>query len=297
VLGAAWIADIAVLPAIAASSNGRLVAIASRDPSRAERMASKHSIARVSATYEALLEDVEVEAVYVPLVNNLHKEWTLRAIAAGKHVLCEKPLGMDAAEAEGMAAAANANGVHLMEAFMYRFHPRIRKFVEGLRDPVHVQASFGFVLDDPANYRLNKAFGGGALLDVGCYTASVTRWILGEPDEVLAHARVDGHRRAERGDSLVDMSVSALLRFPGGPTASLWASFESAEQQEVTVLEKEAIHRLDRPFNPNDGDDPYRLMVESFAGSVLHDRPVAISLSESIANMKVLDRIREAAKI
>ena len=285
-LGAAWIADIAVLPAIAASSNGRLVAIASRETSRAQQLASKHSIARVSASYESLLEDAEVDAVYIPLVNNLHKEWTVRALAAGKHVLCEKPLGMDAAEAEEMAVAAGAADRLLMEAFMYRFHPHIRRFVEGLRDPIHVQASFGFTLHDPVNYRLQSALGGGALLDVGCYTVSVARWILGEPDDVLARARVDG----------VDLSVSALLHFSGGPTASLWASFESAEHQEVTVLDKEAIHRLDRPFNPKDADDPYRLMVESLADSALHGRPVAIPLSESIANMRVLDRIRAATE-
>jgi predicted dehydrogenase len=283
VLGAAWIADNAVLPAIAASSNGRLVAIASRDSSRAQQLASKHSIARVSSSYEAVLEDAEVEAVYIPLVNNLHKEWTLRAVAAGKHVLCEKPLGMDAGEVEEMAGAAKAGGIHVMEAFMYRFHPRMRAFVEGLRDPVYVHASFGFTLDDPDNYRLQKRLGGGALLDVGCYTVSVVRWILGEPDEVLARARVDG----------VDMTVSALLRFHGGSTAALWASFESAEEQALTVVTRDAMHRLERPFTTKD-PDPYVLMVESFGESISKDRPMAITLDESIANMKVLDRVRQA---
>jgi xylose dehydrogenase (NAD/NADP) len=286
VLGAAWIADIAVLPAIAASENGRLVAIASRDPSRAQQLASKHSIARVSASYDDLLEDNEVDAVYIPLVNNEHKEWTLRALAAGKHVLCEKPLGMNADEVEEMAAAAVVADRRLMEAFMYRFHPRMRNLVEGLQDAIYVHATFGFALEDRANYRFQAALGGGALLDVGCYTVSVARWILGEPDEVLARARVDG----------VDMTVSALLHFPRGRTASVWASFESAEEQELTVVTPHATHRMERPFTAKD-PDPYRLMVESFGESVLLDRPVAISLEESIANMKVLDRIREAAKI
>jgi xylose dehydrogenase (NAD/NADP) len=286
VLGAAWIADIAVLPAIAASGNGRLVAIASRDASRAQLLATKHSIERVSASYEALLEDAEVEAVYIPLVNDLHKEWTLRAIAAGKHVLCEKPLGMDAAEVMEMAGAAKAGGVHVMEAFMYRFHPRMRAFVEGLHDPIYVHATFGFALEDTANYRFQEAHGGGALLDVGCYTVSVARWILGEPDEVLARAHIDG----------VDMSVSALLHFSRGRTASVWASFESAEEQELVAVTRDGTHRVERPFTSKD-PDPYRLMVESFGESVMRDRPVAISLEESIANMRVLDRIREAAKI
>lgn len=284
-LGAAWIADIAVLPAIAASNNGRLVAIASRETSRAEQLASRHSITRVSASYEALLEDAEVDAVYIPLVNDLHKEWTLRAVASGKHVLCEKPLGMDAAEAMEMAAAAKAGGVHVMEAFMYRFHPRMRAFVEDLHDPVYVHATFGFALEGKANYRFQSAHGGGALLDVGCYTVSVARWILGEPDQVLARTR---------GDE-VDMTVSALLHFSGGRTASVWASFESAEEQELVAVTREGTHRLERPFTSKD-PDPYQLMVESFGESVMRDRPVEIALEESIANMEVLDWIRVAAR-
>lgn len=285
-LGAAWIADSAVMPAIAASSNGRLVAIASRDEVRARALASRHGVARVSASYEALLEDSDVEAVYVPLVNSLHREWTVRALAAGKHVLCEKPLGMDAAEAEEMAAAATAAGRHLMEAFMYRFHPRIRALVGGLRDPMHVHATFGFPLEDKTNPRFDRALGGGALLDVGCYTVSVACWILGEPDEVVARARVDE----------VDMTVGGLLRFPGGRLATVWASFESPEVQELTVVTKSETHRLERPFTFMD-PDPYRLMVESFAESVFTSKPVAIPLSESIANMRVLDQMREAAGI
>jgi predicted dehydrogenase len=287
VLGAAWIADRAVMPAIRASGNGRLVAIASRDEARAREFAARHEVARVSASYEALLEDLEVEAVYIPLVNSLHREWTLRALAAGKHVLCEKPLGMDAAEAEEMAAAATAAGRNLMEAFMYRFHPRISALVAGLRDPMHVHATFGFPLEDRTNPRFVSALGGGALLDVGCYTVSVARWILGEPDEVLARARVDE----------VDMTVGGLLQFPGGAMATVWASFESPEVQDLTVVTRGGgVHRLERPFTSMD-PDPYQLMVESFAESVFTNRPVAIPLNESIANMQVLDRMRESAGI
>jgi predicted dehydrogenase len=124
------------------------------------------------------------------------------------------------------------------------------------------------------------------LLDVGCYTVSAARWILGEPEEVLARAR---------GDE-VDMTVSALLHFSRGRTASVWASFESAEEQELVVVTREGTHRMERPFTSKD-PDPYQLMVESFGESVMHDRPVAITLDESIANMRVLDRVREAARI
>jgi D-xylose 1-dehydrogenase (NADP+, D-xylono-1,5-lactone-forming) len=287
VLGAAWIADIAVLPAIAKSKNGRVVAIASRDPERARQSAEKYPSAQTAISYDALLTDPSVDAVYIPLVNSVHKDWTLRALAAGKHVLCEKPLAMNAQEAEEMASAAESAGKHLMEAFMYRFHPRTRAFVEALSDPLYVQANFGFSLDDKSNYRLDAQLGGGALLDVGCYGVNIARWILGEPSHVSAHSRlVDG----------VDMTTSALLQFSGGRTAAVWASFESPEHQEVSVVAREGVNRLDRPFNSSEDVDQYQLMVESFADSVLGDRPVAIPLSESIANLKVLDRIREAAR-
>jgi predicted dehydrogenase len=240
----------------------------------------------VSATYEELLRDPEVQAVYIPLVNSVHMEWTLRAVAAGKHVLCEKPLGMNAGEAEEMGAAADKAGVLLMEGFMYRFHPRPRAFVNELRNPMHVKASFGFPLKDPQNVRMKKELGGGALLDVGCYAVSVSRWILGEPDGVAAWAH----------GGEVDMTVSALLHFPGGATAAVWASFESPEEQELTVVTNEGRARLERPFSSRD-PDPYRLMVESFGESVLEGRPAALPISDSVANMRVLDRIVETAGI
>ena len=285
-LGAAWIADAAVLPAIAASSNGRLVAIAARDAERARRMASPYPDLGVVDSYEAVLADSSVDAVYVPLVNSAHREWTLRALDAGKHVLCEKPLAMNAPEAEAMAAAAESSCKLLMEAFMYRFHPNVAALVTSLRDPMYVQATFGFKLDDASNYRLKAALGGGALLDVGCYVVSVARWILGEPSRVLARSTFSGG---------VDMTTSALLQFDGGATASVWASFESPEEQGLTVVTREGVQRLERPFTSRDGADPYQLMVESFARSVIDGLPAAIPLSESIANMKALDRIRAAA--
>jgi len=289
-LGAADIAAKAVVPAIAASRNGRLVSIASRDRERASAMASQHGVPRVAETYEALLDDPEVDAIYIPLVNSVHREWTLKSLAAGKHVLCEKPLGMNAVEAEEMGQAADASGLHLMEAFMYRFHPRTRAFVEASREPLFVQSNFGFPLRDRTNVRMKPELGGGALLDIGCYTVSVARWLLGEPHEVRALARID----AEAG---VDMTVTALLSFDGGATAAVWSSFESPEEQRLTVVSSDEARRLDRPFSSwRDPDDPYQLMVESFGDSVLHDRPVAIPLGESIANMRVLDRIREAAR-
>ena len=251
-------------------------------------MASRHSVPLVSRTYEALLQEPEVDAVYIPLHNSVHKEWALRAAAAGKHVLCEKPLGMNAFEAEEMGAGAERAGVLLMEAFMYRFHPRLRDFVAGLCDPMYVNATFGFTLRDRENFRMKKEFGGGALLDVGCYTVSVARWILGEP------VGVDASARLSEGADGVDMTVSGLLRFGGGATASVWASFEGPEEQELTVVTKKGRERLERPFSSME-PNPYQLMVESFAQSVLGGYPVELPVSDSVANMRVLDRIRNAA--
>jgi predicted dehydrogenase len=268
------------------------VSIASRDPDRASEFASSHRFVRAAASYDAVLEDVDVDAVYIPLTNDLHRTWTLRALAAGKHVLCEKPLAMNAVEAREMADAAQGARLHLMEAFMYRFHPRIRALVESLHDPLYVEASFGFRLEGRENYRFHPSLGGGALLDVGCYTVNVARWILGEPDEVFAM-----FRRETEGMDGVDMTVSALLHFASGATASLWASFESPEDQALLVIDRERPHRLEQPFSAwRDPDDPYQLMVESFGDSIIDNRTVAIPTSDSVANMRVLDEIRAVAE-
>jgi D-xylose 1-dehydrogenase (NADP+, D-xylono-1,5-lactone-forming) len=275
-----------VLPAIAASSNGRVVALASRSPDRAREMVAPYAGAEVLDSYDAVLARPDVDAVYIPLPNSLHKPWTLHALAAGKHVLCEKPLALDAEEAEAMAAAAARSGRLLMEAFMYRFHPDMREFVARLSDPLHVQASFGFELRDEADIRFDGRLGGGALLDVGCYTVSVARWILGEPVDVSASARTN------RG---VDVSVTGLLSFAEGRTASVFASFESPELQDLAAVTREGVSRRARPFSSwRDPHDPYQLMVESFGDSVLRSMPLQIPLSESIANMRALDRMRAA---
>jgi len=288
VLGAAHIARGALLEAIAASRNGEVVAMASRDPARAREMLGPYPDARVLESYDSVLADPRVDVVYNPLPNSLHREWTLRALEAGKHVLCEKPIGLNAGEAEEMEAAASASGKHLMEAFMYRFHPAMREFVTSARGAIHVEASFGFQVREVSDIRVQQALGGGALLDVGCYTVSFARWILGEPEYVGARSTIRNG---------VDVTTSALLGFAGGATASAWCSLESAEIQEVTVITPESVQRRTTAFTSRkDPDDPYQLMVESFGDSVIHDRPVAIPLSESIANMRVLDRIAEASR-
>ena len=262
--------------------------MASRSPERARELLAPYPQARVFSTYEELLADPGVDAVYNPLPNSLHKEWTIRALEAGKHVLCEKPIALDAREAEEMAAAAVRTRKHLMEAFMYRFHPGMREFVGGLSEPLHLHAMFGFTARDPNDIRLQAAMGGGALYDVGSYAVSVSRWILGDPSDVV------GSGRFQNG---IDTSITGLLSFPGGATASVWASVESPEVQDLMVITRSGVARRSQPFSAyKDPHDPYQLMVESFGRSVIDGTPVELPLTESIANMRTLDRIRAAAK-
>jgi len=277
-----------MLAALGEAGGSRLQAIASRDPRRAAALAARHRIPCVHPGYAEVLADPEVDAVYLPLPNSLHLPWALRALAAGKHVLCEKPLALNATEAEEMAEAAQAAGRLLMEAVMYRFHPRMAELAASLAgaEVRHLYAAFGFRINAPASYRLRPDLGGGALLDVGCYVADVARWLAGEPERVEALIRRDA----------VDMSCSALLSFTGGAQASLYASFESPEYQELVVVSADRCLRVPKPFTAwRDPDDPYHRRVEAFVeaarGGGRAPRPVA----SSIANLRLLDRIRDAA--
>ncbi len=264
-----------------AAAGSEPLAIASRRPQRAQALASRHGVPRVHATYDHLLADPDIDGVYLPLTNDAHRPWTLRALEAGKHVLCEKPLALNAAEGEEMAAAARSTGRLLMEAFMYRFHPQMRTLAAGLagREVRHVHAAFGFRLKDPANYRARSELGGGALYDVGCYCIDVSRWLLGEPDQVRAFA----HRGA------VDMTTTAVLHFPSGATASVWASMESPEHQVVEVVTDAEVIRVEKPFTSMEPVNPYRAMVEEFTQAAQSGGPSPVPLEWSIANLRVLD--------
>jgi xylose dehydrogenase (NAD/NADP) len=275
------------MPAIEASRNGRLTAIASRRADAAADLAGKHAIGGVYSEYERVLEDRDVDAVYLPLVNSLHREWALRALQAGKHVLCEKPLAMNEREAREMAAEARSQGRTLMEAFMYRFHPRMRRFREEAGETRFVHAAFGFTMAEAGNYRASREFGGGALLDVGCYCVNAARWFLGEPASVTASAHTEGG---------VDMTVSAVLDYGPGQSATLWGSFESDERQLLVAVGDRGPRTLATPFTAwKDPADPYQLMVEAFADSVLEGSDPPLSLEDSIANLRVLDEIRASA--
>jgi D-xylose 1-dehydrogenase (NADP+, D-xylono-1,5-lactone-forming) len=287
VLGAAWIADRALLPALRAARNADPVSVASRDPARAKAIAARHGVPSTHPTYDAMLEDPAVDAVYIALVNSAHAQWTIRALQAGKHVLCEKPLAMNAGEARSMAAAAARAERTLMEAFMYRFHPRMQALHSTSPSTDFAHAAFSFRLEDPRNYRMASELGGGALLDVGCYTLDVIRWFLGEPAVVRAAIRSDR----------VDMTVAVTLGFDGGAQATAWASFESAEHQGLALLGTGGVHRMPQPFTAwRDPDDPYQIMVEEFAESILAGEPPPRSLADSIGTAELIDRVRSVAQ-
>jgi predicted dehydrogenase len=320
VLGNATVARKCVIPAIQKSGNGRVHALATRRPADAARVAAENCIERIYDRYEALLEDPAVDAVYIPLPNHLHRPWTLKALSAGKHVLCEKPIACNAYEAHEMAATADRNHLLLMEAFMYRFHPRSREIKQLLSEgrigePRLVRSAFCFhmaeeMLASGDNVRLRPDTGGGALLDVGCYCVSVARWMMGaEPTQVQAQAIYH--------DTGVDVHFVGTLQFPGAGLATLEASFVSALQQTFSVVG--AAGAIDLPhdaFIPWQHDaeyyqrgrdqetgnrivvpgaDEYQLMVKHFNEAVLEKSKLDFQVEDSIANMKVLDALATAA--
>ncbi len=318
VLGAANIAQKQVIPAIQASSNGRVVAIASRDPARAERAAQVAGIANVFDDYAALLASDEVDAVYIPLPNSEHRRWTIAAAEAGKHILCEKPLALNASEAEEMVSAAQRAGVVLAEAFMYRHHPMVQTVLEMLHQGVIgdlrvVRSTFTFNVVDEANIRLSSDLGGGALMDVGCYGVNLARLVTGtEPTSVAAVA--------EYGASGVDESFAGVMRFtPSGHPAVLAqfdVSVRAAGGPGYELIGSSGKIVIRQGFRPNaedegeiqlhqNGDisriftdpvDQYRQMVEDVAKAILGIRPLAYPAQDAVANMRVIDRLRAAAE-
>jgi predicted dehydrogenase len=240
------------LPGLRAASNARLVAVATRQPSRAEPLRAEQPDLRVYDHYEALLADPQIEAVYIPLPNTLHAEWVVKAAAAGKHVLCEKPLATTVADVERMAAAARQHGTLLMEAFMWRFHPqhaRVRELIAAgvIGEPRVVHAGLSFTIDrTKPNIRLDPAVGGGVIWDVGCYAVSIARFIfVAEPERISATARID----PEFG---VDLSLAALATFPGDRVALLEASMEMAGRNGYEVIGTRGSLRVRRVWTEND---------------------------------------------
>jgi len=257
VLGAAKIAGSFMVGA-RASSRVEVVAVASRDRARGEAFARTHDIAR-ACSYDELLADTAIDAIYNPLPNSLHAEWSIAAARAGKHVLCEKPLASSEAEAEAMFAAADAGGVVLLEAFPYMFQPQTlaieRLIASGAIGEVRTMfATFGFTMADPANVRLDAALGGGSLWDAGCYPVSFVRQVFGaRPVRVSATARWI----AGTGASPIDQTLAATLEFAGGGLAQISCSFATAVHRRAFiagatgVIDTEYQNHTDRSAAPS----------------------------------------------
>jgi predicted dehydrogenase len=315
VLGCADIAVRKVIPAMQRSAACDVVAIASRDADRAAVTADALGVSRHHGSYDALLADPDVEAVYLPLPNHLHAPWTLRAAAAGKHVLCEKPLALSTAEAGEMIDGCRRAGVELMEAFMYRLHPlwtTVHALVAdgSIGDLQAIQAFFSYRNTDPGNIRNIAAYGGGALMDIGCYPISVARWMFGrEPTDVIASVRRDPSFGT-------DVLTSAVLDFDGRH-ATFTCSTQLEDDQRVHLVGTAGRLLVPIPFNiPPDrpteiiraagGDppvapgievitvpaaDPYEVQADAFSAAVRGDGPVPIPPTDSIGTLAVIARI------
>ncbi|MCL1693835.1 MAG: Gfo/Idh/MocA family oxidoreductase [Actinomycetia bacterium] len=305
-----------VTPAIQAAENCDVVAIASRDNERAVAAASELGIPAAYGTYEELLAADDVDAVYIPLPNDLHAEWTTKAAASGKHVLCEKPLALSAAQAEEMAQACEDAGVKLGEAFMYRHHATWVEAVRLVRngtigDLQGVQSWFSYYNDDPENIRNRAENGGGAIMDIGCYNINVSRMLFGaEPVRVEAAVRRDPTMK-------IDTLSSAVLEFPGGGQATFTCSTRSEDYQRVNIVGSAGRIEIEIPFNIQPdretrifvtaggeppvapatetlvfpAEDQYTIQARLFAQAILDDTPVPVPTSDAIANMKVIDAI------
>jgi predicted dehydrogenase len=319
ILSTADIARKKVIPGIKKAERCEIVAIASRDAGQARQVADELGIPTAHGSYEALLADPDVDAVYIPLPNHLHAEWTIAAARAGKHVLCEKPLALTATDAQRMADVCAAEGVRLMEAFMYRHHPSwvaVKEIVDSGRLGAlrSVQSWFSYFNDDPANIRNQLEAGGGALYDIGCYCVNLSRMLFdGEPTRVSAAIVRDPVMG-------VDVLTCAVLEFPSG-TAAFTCSTRVETDQRVHVYGSDGRLSIGIPFNiPPDrptevfvtagGEppvaprtetltfataDPYTVEAERFAAAILDGLPTPTPPDDAVANMRVIERIFEAA--
>jgi predicted dehydrogenase len=313
VMGTANIAVKKVIPGMQKGLRCEIVAIASRDASRASSAARALGIPTSHGSYDALLADPNVEAVYIPLPNHLHVPWSILALAAGKHVLCEKPIAMTGDEAARLMTAARAHPeLRCMEAFMYRVHPqweRARALASdgAIGDVQAVETFFSYHNVDPANVRNVAEYGGGALMDIGCYGVSVARFIYGS-EPVSVHATMDDDPTFR-----VDRLVSAVMDF-GGRTSTFTCGTQLERHQRVNIVGGGGRIEIEIPFNaPPDRPcrlwlhrgseteeipipvcDQYTVQGDRFSAAVLDGVPLPIPLEDSVANMRVIDAVRRS---
>jgi predicted dehydrogenase len=311
-LGAARITPAALIRPARVVPEVTVAAVAARDPARARRFAARHGIARVHDSYAALIADPELDAIYNPLPNSLHAPWTLRAIAAGKHVLCEKPFASNEAEAAEVASAARSSGLVVMEAFHYRYHPLATAMLEAvgtLGQLRHVEAALAFAVPRFSDIRFQYDLAGGATMDAGCYPINCIR-MLGQEEPTVVSARAKLHGRD------IDRAMVADFRFPGGATGrihtSLWsgqvlrlgarAVGDKGEMRVFNYLAPQMFNLLTvrtrtgtrRERVRGDGST-YTYQLRAFAAAVLRGEPVLTTPQDAIANMHLVDGVYRAA--
>ncbi len=319
VLGVAKIGVEKVIPAMQRGEVSHIAAIASRDLGKARAAADKLGIERAFGAYEDLLADAEIEAVYNPLPNELHVPWTLRALAAGKHVLCEKPIALDAEEARPLIDARDRSGKLVAEAFMVRHHPQWRRARELARDGSigearAIQTFISYRLLDPANVR-NRPPGGGGLYDIGCYAILTARYVFAaEPTRVVAMIDRDPNFQTDR-------LASAILEFPGGRHLTFTVGTQLSAHQRVTIVGDAGRIEVLIPFNaPPERPaeiaidtgvdligggrrveqfatcDQYTLQGDAFSRAIVDGSPLEFGIEDAVANMRVIDALFRSAK-
>lgn len=304
VLGYARIAKNSIIPAIARADNARLYGVASRNQADLPTGEWEQNY----GDYAALLADPAIQAVYIPLPNSLHKEWVLRALEAGKHVLCEKPIGLTATEAQEMQQAAVQHNRLLMEAFMYQYTDRVRVIKQVLESGAlgelrHINVSFRFLLDRPNTIKMQPALGGGALYDVGCYPVNFIGMVTGRlPVRCKALCETD------QG---VDTNLSALLQYEDGLIANIHCGFNAYGRNYAEIIGTKGMLIVDKPFLDDAGalhlhtaegvrelpvseSDRYQAEIRHFSSAVLNQPSRLIPLDETVRNMQVLDMIHAA---
>jgi len=317
ILGAARIAPKGFIEPSAATASVEITRVAARDSARAEAFATENGIPNVSPSYEALIQADDVDVVYNPLPMSLHAEWTIAALRAGKHVLCEKPLAANATEASEMVAAAQETGQILGEAFHYWYHPlwaRVLKLVRSgtIGSLERIEGRFNIAISQP-DIRWNYETAGGSLMDLGCYPLHWVRWVAGaEPTVVSANATVDSSAPK------IDADMTAELAFPDGVSGSLQTSMIAGEGEEVIDLQiigsGGTIH-VDNPLAPQNGNTltitteggtttgsvdagvTYAHMIRAFADHVVHGTPYPTASDDSVHNMRAIDAIYAAAEL
>jgi len=313
VLGAAAIVPAALTNPARDVPEVQIVSIAARDPNRADAFARRHNIPRTHRTYADLIADPEIDAIYNPLPNGLHAEWTIKALQAGKHVLCEKPFSANAKEAIQMAEAAKASGRILSEAFAYRYHPltaRVKEIISSgeLGKIKSIEARFCFLLPVPSNIRFRYDLAGGSLMDAGCYPVSLVRYLMGEEPEVLS-------AKAKEYRPNVDSRMEAELKFPSGAHgriisdmlsprlfhSSLHVQGDAGEIKVFSPFQPHVIHRLNVRTNKTKwsgtvhGGNIYTLQLRAFAQAILSGAPLNTTPNDAVQNMRVIDSIYQKA--